>query len=192
MGITDEEIAVYRDLARSGRLPLRVYAYLAGAGRVDSLASRTPDADPEGTARFVLRGVKLFADGALGSRGAALLAPYADAPSNSGLLVSAPAHIQDVATRALRAGFQVNTHAIGDRGNRLVLDAYEKALAAAQLAVGAMSGTAATLRAHDLDTLRMRRRVTSPGGTTARGLAALERGGVRSAFADAIDAAAGK
>src|SRR3712207_7764958 len=57
-----------------------------------------------------------------------LLEPYSDDPKNSGLLVSAPAHIQDVATRALRAGLQVNTHAIGDRGNRLVLDAYAKAL----------------------------------------------------------------
>jgi predicted amidohydrolase YtcJ len=74
--------------------------------------------------------VKLYADGALGSRGAALLEPYADDPRNSGLLLSAPAHIQDVATRALRAGFQVNTHAIGDRGNRLVLDAYAAALRA--------------------------------------------------------------
>src|SRR2546423_6432730 len=60
--------------------------------------------------------------------------------------------------------------------------------AAAKMAVGAMAGTAATLRVHDLDTLELRRRVTSPGGSTARGLAALERGGVRSAFSDAVDA----
>ncbi len=74
--------------------------------------------------------MKLYADGAFGSRGAALLEPYADDAKNSGLLISAPAHILDVATRALKAGFQVNTHAIGDRGNRLVLDAYERALGA--------------------------------------------------------------
>ena len=78
--------------------------------------------------RLWVRAVKLYADGALGSRGAALLEPYSDDPKNTGLLVSAPAHIRDVAVRALRAGFQVNTHAIGDRGNRLVLDAYEAAL----------------------------------------------------------------
>jgi predicted amidohydrolase YtcJ len=59
-----------------------------------------------------------------------LLEPYSDDPNNRGLLLSAPAHIQDVASRALRSGFQVATHAIGDRGNRLVLDAYEKALQA--------------------------------------------------------------
>jgi pyrroline-5-carboxylate reductase len=60
--------------------------------------------------------------------------------------------------------------------------------AASQMAVGAMAGTAATLRAHDFDTLALRRRVTSPGGSTARGLAALERGGVRDAFSNAVDA----
>jgi predicted amidohydrolase YtcJ len=79
--------------------------------------------------RLWIRAIKLYADGALGSRGAALLDPYSDDPRNSGLLVSAPEHIRDVATRALAAGFQVNTHAIGDRGNRVVLDAYERALA---------------------------------------------------------------
>src|SRR2546423_15335842 len=60
--------------------------------------------------------------------------------------------------------------------------------AAAQMAVGAMAGTAATLRAHDFDTLELRRRVTSPGGSTARGLAALERGGGREAFSNAFAA----
>jgi predicted amidohydrolase YtcJ len=74
--------------------------------------------------------VKLYADGALGSRGAALLAPYSDDPKNTGLLVSTPAHLEHVAEQALRAGFQVNVHAIGDRGNRIVLDAFQQALAA--------------------------------------------------------------
>src|SRR5436190_2940943 len=60
--------------------------------------------------------------------------------------------------------------------------------AAAEMAVGAMAGTAAVLRAHGQDTLALRRRVTSPGGSTARGLAALEGGGVREAFSSAVDA----
>jgi predicted amidohydrolase YtcJ len=77
-----------------------------------------------------VRSIKLYQDGALGSRGAALLEPYADDARTSGLLVSPPEHIREVATRALASGFQVNTHAIGDRGNRLVLDAYEAALRA--------------------------------------------------------------
>jgi predicted amidohydrolase YtcJ len=75
-----------------------------------------------------IRTIKLYADGAMGSRGAALLEPYSDDPGNSGLLLTPPAHLRDVSVRALRAGFQVATHAIGDRGNRLALDAYEAAL----------------------------------------------------------------
>lgn len=75
-----------------------------------------------------VRAIKLYADGALGSRGAALLSPYSDDPTNSGLLVSSEAHLEHVAEEALRHGFQVATHAIGDRGNRNVLDAYDSAL----------------------------------------------------------------
>lgn len=127
MGINDETVAVYRALAREGRLPLRVHAYFAGEGRVDSLASRTPDADPTGTARFVLRGVKLFADGALGSRGAALLAPYDDDPKNSGLTLAGPDELRRGAVLAASRGFQLAVHAIGDRANRAVLDAFEAA-----------------------------------------------------------------
>src|SRR6185295_18816572 len=75
-----------------------------------------------------IRSIKIVADGALGSRGAALLDPYTDDPSTSGLVRATQARIQDVGVRALRAGFQLNVHAIGDRGNRIVLDAFEGAL----------------------------------------------------------------
>jgi hypothetical protein len=78
---------------------------------------------------LTVRVVKLYADGALGSRGAALLEPYTDDPGNSGLLVTPSEAILEVTREALRRGFQVATHAIGDRANRLVLDAYERALA---------------------------------------------------------------
>jgi len=77
--------------------------------------------------RLTVRSIKVYADGALGSRGAALLAPYSDDPSNSGLILADTNHIADVAKRAIAAGFQVNTHAIGDRGVRNVIDAYEQA-----------------------------------------------------------------
>jgi predicted amidohydrolase YtcJ len=77
-----------------------------------------------------VRAVKLYADGSLGSRGAALLAPYADAPGNSGLLFETPAALRAKIDKALAAGFQVAVHAIGDRGNREVLDAFEAAYAA--------------------------------------------------------------
>jgi predicted amidohydrolase YtcJ len=77
---------------------------------------------------LTVRAVKLVADGALGSRGAALLEPYADDPGNAGLLVTPPGEILEAARFALAHGFQVGTHAIGDRANRVVLDAYETAL----------------------------------------------------------------
>ena len=82
--------------------------------------------DP-GHGMLAVRAVKLYADGALGSRGAALLEPYADDPGNSGLLVTPPEGILEAARFALAHGFQVGTHAIGDRANRIVLDAYETA-----------------------------------------------------------------
>ncbi|MBV8530198.1 MAG: amidohydrolase family protein, partial [Candidatus Eremiobacteraeota bacterium] len=72
--------------------------------------------------------VKMYADGALGSRGAALLQPYADDPENLGLIVTPQAHIEAVTERALRNGFQPCVHAIGDRANRMILDVYETAL----------------------------------------------------------------
>jgi hypothetical protein len=121
-------IELMEEMAARGELDLRTYVMIAddSADIAHYLARGPRSAIADG--RLWVRAIKLYADGALGSRGAALLEPYADDPKNAGLLVSAPAHIRDVATRALRAGFQVNTHAIGDRGNRLVLDAYEAAL----------------------------------------------------------------
>lgn len=127
-GASRGTIDLYEELARAGKLDLRLYVMVSddSADVAHYLARGPQSALYDG--RVWVRAIKLYADGALGSRGAALLDPYADDPKNTGLLVSAPAHIRDVATRALRAGFQVNTHAIGDRGNRLVLDAYEAAL----------------------------------------------------------------
>ncbi len=125
MGIDDATVAVYRALAREGRLPIRVYAYLSGEGLIDGLGSRRPDADPDGTATFVLRGVKLFADGALGSRGAALLAPYEDDPKNAGLTLMPAEGLERAVKAAADAGFQLAVHAIGDRANREALDAFE-------------------------------------------------------------------
>jgi predicted amidohydrolase YtcJ len=125
-----EVIDLLEEMARAGALDLRAYIMVADdSAAVGHYLARGPQSALY-DGRLWIRSIKLYADGALGSRGAALLDPYDDDPKNSGLLVSAPAHIQDVATRALRAGFQVNTHAIGDRGNRVALDAYEAALRA--------------------------------------------------------------
>ncbi len=121
---------LYEELGREGALDIRLYAMISDdSSTIDAWMKRGPQSGLHDGTLWV-RAIKLYQDGALGSRGAALLEPYSDMPSTSGLLVSAPAHIRGVATRALRAGFQVNTHAIGDRGNRLVLDSYEAALRA--------------------------------------------------------------
>jgi len=130
MGISDETAAVYRELAADGELPLRVYAFLAyEPGMEDELETRKRYLD-DGDSVFVLRAIKLFADGALGSRGAALLAPYSDDPGNTGLVITDAAKLAHVAERAAAAGWQVGVHAIGDRANRETLDAFERAMAA--------------------------------------------------------------
>lgn len=126
MGITARVAGVYADLARSKELPLRVYALLAGPGEA---RGRAPQLDRDGGDRFAVRAVKLFADGALGSRGARLLAPYSDAPGALGLWVTEPAALEAQIAALAGAGWQVAVHAIGDAGNRAVLDGYEKALA---------------------------------------------------------------
>ncbi|HET7585716.1 MAG TPA: amidohydrolase [Gemmatimonadaceae bacterium] len=126
-GATRQTIDLYEELGRAGKLNLRIYVMIAD----DSAAiAHYFDIGPRSAlydGHLWVRAIKLYADGALGSRGAALLDPYSDDPGNSGLLVSTPEHLRQVAVEALRHGFQVNTHAIGDRGNRVVLDAYEAA-----------------------------------------------------------------
>jgi predicted amidohydrolase YtcJ len=78
--------------------------------------------------RYTQRTIKVVFDGALGSRGAALLEPYADAPETSGYLTQKEAELQPIFEEALRQGIQVETHAIGDRANRIILDLYERAM----------------------------------------------------------------
>ncbi len=129
-GSSAQVLELYEELGRENALDIRLYAMISDDARtIDAWFRRGPQSGLYNGMLWV-RSVKLYQDGALGSRGAALLGPYSDMASTSGLLVSAPAHIEDVATRGLAAGFQINTHAIGDRGNRLVLDAYEAALRA--------------------------------------------------------------
>jgi len=128
MGIAPAVADVYGALADQGRLPLRVYGYLGGSESVlASLSTRVHGVDRNGAERFILRGVKVFADGALGSRGAALLEPYRDEPGNKGLWVRTPEQLQAIALAVAEAGWQLATHAIGDAANRAVLDAYAKA-----------------------------------------------------------------
>jgi predicted amidohydrolase YtcJ len=125
-------IRIYEQLARGGQFNLRNYVMLSDPGdSATALANpyltRGPVSGLYG-GRLWVRAIKLYSDGALGSRGAALLAPYSDEPANSGLLVSQPSHIAKMADLGLSRGFQINVHAIGDRGNRIALDAFESAL----------------------------------------------------------------
>ena len=125
-GADGETIRAVRELIDEKRFPIRVYVMVGdNAPLLETWFRQGPLIDYGG--RLTVRSIKLYADGALGSRGAALLAPYSDDPGNVGLLVSKPEHLLDVAKRAKAAKFQVNTHAIGDRGVRNVLDAYEGA-----------------------------------------------------------------
>jgi hypothetical protein len=125
-GIDAATIKAVQELIDENRFPIRVYAMLSdNDALIQQWFARGPLVDYGG--RLTVRAVKLYVDGALGSRGAALLAPYSDDPGNSGLMVSRPEHIQDVARRGRAAGFQINTHAIGDRGVRSSIDAYAAA-----------------------------------------------------------------
>ncbi len=129
-GTSWREVEQLCRLYAAGRVKLRVYAAIRGPGEdAEKLLAAGRDyrsCDP----RLTVRAIKLFMDGALGSRGAALEAPYSDAPDSRGLFVTPPEEILRIATAALRRGIQVETHAIGDRGNRVALDQYEKAFTA--------------------------------------------------------------
>jgi predicted amidohydrolase YtcJ len=127
MGIEQGQLAVYDAAAASGGLDLRVSLFLSDQEPLlAEWFARGVRIDP--AARMQIRGVKLYADGALGSRGAALVEPYRDDPGNMGLLVTPGDHMAQVAERAKAAGFQVAVHGIGDRGNLVALDALERAL----------------------------------------------------------------
>ncbi len=124
-GVSAEVLEAYRELIRRRELPIRVYAMIGGEGR---LWREYLERGPEIGERLTVRSIKLMADGAMGSRGAAFFEPYSDDPGNTGLLMLTREDIERVARRAVERGFQVNTHAIGDRANRIVLDAYAAVL----------------------------------------------------------------
>jgi predicted amidohydrolase YtcJ len=125
MGADLDALAAYRRLLAAGAFPFRNYVALRGADPAawDAALEQGPAWDPG--ARVTVGAVKLMADGALGSRGAALHAPYCDDPANAGLLLLPPEEIETRVRAAAARGFQVCVHAIGDRANTLVLDAFE-------------------------------------------------------------------
>lgn len=125
-GIGIGQDRLYRDYADHGKLTARIYAMIGGTGAdFDQLAKNGP-LNGYGHDMYALRAVKLYADGALGSRGAALLAPYTDDPHSHGLLFHSNAEIDAMIAKAMKKGYQVNVHAIGDAGNRQILDTFAK------------------------------------------------------------------
>ena len=129
MGVTLFALASYRRLVERGQFPFRNYA--AVAARSEETWDFYRDRGPEviGDGRVVVRALKLMADGALGSRGAALHSPYCDDPDNRGLLLIPAEELARLTSDAIERGFQVCVHAIGDRANTLTLDTFEQALA---------------------------------------------------------------
>jgi predicted amidohydrolase YtcJ len=124
-GASSATIAAYQRLVAAHRLHTRLYVMISSSPETTrEWFARGPLVDP--SQRLNVRAVKMFADGALGSRGAALLADYSDEPGNRGLLVTPPATLEATTRAAAKAGFQPCTHAIGDRANREILDIYER------------------------------------------------------------------
>ena len=129
-GINAPQAAVYRQMADEGLLTVRIYAMIRDTGADFRALSKQGPLIGYAHDTLNIRAVKLFADGALGSRGAALLAPYSDMPTQHGLLFMTEPEMQSKIETALQAGYQVNIHAIGDAANHQVLDAFEGAFKA--------------------------------------------------------------
>ena len=133
-GASPREVEAYKRLIDQGRLKTRLYVMLSGS--LDALRAAFAQGPIKDYAkrRLVVQAIKIVADGALGSRGAALLEAYADEPRNAGLLTTPPEQVHAVTLAAAQAGFQTCIHAIGDRANRQALDVFEKVYGEAPVA----------------------------------------------------------
>lgn len=124
-GLDKNEILLIDKLQKEGRLKIKVYAMLSPTKEnFDYFFKKGPASN----GKLTVSSVKLYVDGALGSRGALLLEPYSDAPHTHGLQLSSQLYFDSICSMAYNAGFQVNTHAIGDSGNRIMLRSYAKQL----------------------------------------------------------------
>jgi predicted amidohydrolase YtcJ len=124
MSVDPNDVPLMQELANSEGIKIRVYNSidLQNNRAMPTMETETAESD-----LITTRAIKLYADGALGSRGAALLAPYSDDPDNEGLMTLKEVQVEAFLQTALRNGIQVNTHAIGDRANRYVLQWYKDA-----------------------------------------------------------------
>ena len=125
-----DDVDIFKKLYEAGTIKLRIYKAVYGPGpNATRLINDGPIIGEFGH-RLTVRTIKVVSDGALGSRGAALLGPYSDAPETSGFLTVKAEELRPMLRDALSTGIQVETHAIGDRANRFILDEYEAALKA--------------------------------------------------------------
>lgn len=125
-GVSARENDYYRQLANSGNLDVRLYGMISSTDpELGEMLSAGPSNDPLDL--YSARSVKVYTDGALGSRGAALLEPYSDRAGHSGLLLTSKEQLRTIFNLSIQAGFQVAIHAIGDKGNRIGLDEVEHA-----------------------------------------------------------------
>jgi predicted amidohydrolase YtcJ len=124
-GLGRESISLIDSMHQTGDFKMRIYAMLS-PGEENFRDYMYPG--PYQTDHLHVSSIKLFADGALGSRGALLLEPYSDDPGNYGLHLNPPAYLKEMCLEAYEYGFQVNTHAIGDSANRLMLNIYSEIL----------------------------------------------------------------
>lgn len=127
-GATRDEIALFEDYAKNGAMNIRLYTMLNGRDQelLNDFYKRGPQIGL-GDNRLTIRSIKLYGDGALGSRGAWLHEPYTDASNEIGMVVTPLDNIKNVVFEGLKNGFQVCTHAIGDKANTVALDFYEEA-----------------------------------------------------------------
>ncbi|KAJ3227514.1 hypothetical protein HK099_001665 [Clydaea vesicula] len=123
-GVTKQELKLYQKAIDENRFPIRNYAMFSSENLVDKNLKKIKNYKN----KLVMTSVKVYADGALGSYGSAMDKPYSDDPSKIGFLLSDEKEFYNIVKEYVKLGFQVNTHCIGDRGNRVILDAYEKVI----------------------------------------------------------------
>jgi len=133
-GVDVTQDRLYRAYADAGKLTTRVYGMIGGAGADFDVLAKNGPLNDYGNGMYALRAVKLYSDGALGSRGAALIKPYSDDAHSHGLLFFKSGQMDTMMTKAMRRGYQVNVHAIGDAGNKQILDIYQKEVSATKSA----------------------------------------------------------
>jgi predicted amidohydrolase YtcJ len=123
-----DEVELFKKLYAAGLIRLRIYKAVYGPGLNANRLLKDGPIIGEFQNHLTVRTIKVVSDGALGSRGAALLAPYSDAADTSGFLTVKTEDLRPMLVEALKQGIQVETHAIGDKANRFILDEYETAL----------------------------------------------------------------